>query len=149
MVGWFHETFGKDSKLEIFHFFCSDGLKFEINHHHHHHRHHHHHHHHHHRHHPDPFFSPHLRIDWFVSNKKSPSVSPARSRSAISQPNLMVKKAANFSQFIWLAFCTILQVERLPFPFCQDTKLTFWSTHCDRWERDGGHPLQEKHGIGL
>lgn len=31
----------------------------------------------------------HLKMDWFVSNKNSPSVSPARSRSAISQPSLM------------------------------------------------------------
>lgn len=58
-------------------------------------------------------------------------------------------KKKTLSQFIWLAFCTILQVERLPFPFCQDTKLTFWSTHCHRWERDVGHPLQEKHGMEL
>jgi len=34
MVLGFSRNLGKDSKLEIF-IFCSDGLKFEINHHHH------------------------------------------------------------------------------------------------------------------
>ena len=103
---------GKDSKLEIF-ILCSDGLKFVINHHH-----------------PDLF----LTWRWICEQQKSASISPTRSRSAISQPNLMVKETHTF-------------LSSFHFPACQDTKLTVWSTHCDRWERDVGHPLQEKHGI--